>query len=58
MRDRERFETRAIECGAMVIRANATTLVIKSVDGSVLTTYIFNANGNFKDYETKVLTKN
>ena len=58
MTDRERFEAKAIENGATIICANVTTLTIKSVDGSVLTTYIFDVNGKFKDYDTKVLTKN
>jgi len=53
MRDRERFETKAIECGATVINANATVLVVKSTDNALLTTYIFDENGNFKDYYTK-----
>lgn len=53
MRDRERFETKAIECGATVISANATVLVVKSTDNALLTTYIFDENGKFKDYCTK-----
>lgn len=53
MRDRQRFEIRAIECGATILRTNATILVVKSVDSSLVTTYIFDENGKFLDYHTE-----
>lgn len=51
MTDRQRFENRAIECGATVIESLDTRLTVVATDGVMTTTYIFNEDGSFKRIE-------
>lgn len=50
MTDKERYIERATECGA-TIDVNTTTMIrVISANAKVITTYIFNDNGKFKDF--------
>ena len=50
MTDRERFEKKAIENGAEVLKDSDTILTILATNGKLVTTYIFDKNGKFEDY--------
>jgi hypothetical protein len=52
MRDREAFELKAIECGAIIIRSEKNVLTIESKDQRVMTTYLFTEDGKFRDFLT------
>ena len=52
MTDRQRFEERALACGATVLEGSATKLVILATDNRMVTTYTFNENGCFTDIAT------
>jgi hypothetical protein len=52
MRDRERFEARAIECGATIIRSERTVLTVEANNGKMTTTYTFTEDGTFKNIST------
>ena len=52
MRDRERFEVRAIECGATIIRSERTVLTVEANNGKMITTYTFTEDGTFKNIST------
>jgi len=52
MRDRERFEVRAIECGATIIRSERTVLTVEANNGKMTTTYTFTEDGTFKNIST------
>ena len=47
MTDRERFENKAIECGAKVIESTPAVLTVVSRNGAFTTTYVFNKDGKF-----------
>lgn len=52
MTDRQRFEERALACGATVLEGSTTKLVVLATDNRMVTTYTFNENGCFKDIAT------
>lgn len=52
MTDRQRFEERALTCGATVLEGSATKLVVLATDGRMVTTYRFNEDGCFKGIAT------
>lgn len=48
MTDRQRFENKAIECGATVLESTDTILKVLATNGIMITTYEFNESGEFK----------
>lgn len=52
MTDRQRFEERALACGATVLEGSATKLVVLATDNRMVTTYTFNENGCFAGITT------
>jgi len=55
MTDKQRFEERALACGATVLESSATKLVVLATDNKMVTTYTFNENGNFTNISTSYL---
>lgn len=52
MTDRQRFEERALACGATILENSATKLVVLATDNRMVTTYTFTENGSFKGIAT------
>ena len=52
MTDRQRFEERALTCGATVLESSAIKLIVLATDNKMITTYTFNENGCFKGIAT------
>ena len=51
MTDKERFEKRAIENNAKILENSDNILIVLSANGKIKTTYFFNNNGKFENFQ-------
>jgi len=49
MTDRQRFEDKAIECGAVILESTRTFLEVLATNGLMITDYTFNEDGQLVD---------
>ena len=49
MTDRQKFEDKAIECGATILKSAPTFLEVLATNGLMITTYTFDENGRLVD---------